>query len=202
MCKKDLAARNIEGNMKLLKATFYYLFLFLNSQIVSAQPESFYIKEIQAVLGGKMEVVLSGGRADIVNEQYAIEVEFADHWKNSIGQALWYGLQTNKQPGIAVVMRTVKDRKYGIMLQSAIDYAGLTDKIKVWFYPEDFGKGFSDVQQNMDAHKSNQIARTGHYSRNKNTGVRHNSKCTHFTCGNCVACGPTDGKKACGTCGG
>ncbi|MBK8390624.1 MAG: hypothetical protein IPL23_15640 [Saprospiraceae bacterium] len=60
--------------MKLLKATFYYLFLFLSSQIAFAQPESFYIKEIQSVLGGKMEVLLSGGRADIVNDQFAIEV--------------------------------------------------------------------------------------------------------------------------------
>ena len=36
-------------------------------------------------------------------------------------------------------MKDEGDYKYGIMLQSTIDYAQIGDKIKVWFYPQDFG---------------------------------------------------------------
>jgi hypothetical protein len=43
-----------------------------------------------------MEVTVPNGRVDIVGKHYATEVEFADKWKQAIGQALWYALQTRK----------------------------------------------------------------------------------------------------------
>ncbi len=116
-------------------STFFIFFIFVNT--CQAQNEAWYIETInQNHFGGRTEVTLKGGRADIVNNNYAIEVEFASKWKNAIGQALWYGLQLERKPGIVLVMKDINDRKYGIMLQSAIDYAGLTDKIKVWFIPK------------------------------------------------------------------
>ncbi|MCZ2101264.1 MAG: hypothetical protein LC107_06985 [Chitinophagales bacterium] len=167
-----------------------------------AQSEAYYIDEIATMLQGKQEVSVENGRVDIVTDAYAIEVEWASNWKHSIGQALWYGLQTNKKPGIILLMKGLDDRKYGIRLQSAIDYAGLTDKIKVWFYPEDFGRSFTQVEQQKMLYNQNRVATLGNYTVNKSSGIRHNSKCPYFECKNCVPCGPSDGSKACGKCGG
>lgn len=157
------------------------------------RPEAYYVDWLNAhYFHGEKEVVLDGGRADIVNETYAIEVEKAPKWKNSIGQALWYGLQTNKKPGIVLIMENIQQRNYGIMLQSALDYAGIGDKIRVWFYPEDFGLEFSTAQPLIGEIQ---------YSYNTNSGVRHNSNCTYFRCQNCVPCDGSRGR-ACGRCGG
>jgi hypothetical protein len=187
--------------VKNLKAKVCFLLIFFGSVVIS-QNESHYINLLVNQLNGVKEQRVQNGRVDIVTATHAIEVEWASNWKHSIGQALWYGLQTNKEPGIILLMKSIDDRKYGIMLQSALDYAGISEKIKVWFYPEDFDETFESVETNRQEHKQNLLQTNGQYTCNKNSGVRHNSKCTYFDCANCVPCGPTDGKKACGKCGG
>ncbi len=180
--------------------TLILIFLFSNSCF--AQNEAWYIESInQSHFKGRTEVSMTGGRADIVDDNYAIEVEFANKWKDAIGQSLWYGLQLERQPGIVLIMKTIQDRKYGIMLQSAIDYAGLTDKIRVWFYPEDFGIPFAQPTQTFTAQRQQIVQTKGKYSYNKSSKVRHNSRCTYFSCGNCM---PTNEQlgRACGKCGG
>lgn len=190
---------NIRGNIK----KYLTMIFLLLSSFLQAQNEAYYIKQVNDIqLGGQTEVQVPNGRVDIVTDSHAIEVEWASNWKHSIGQALWYGLQTNKKPGIVLIMKDINERKYGIMLQSAIDYAGISDKIDVWFYPEDFGGSFGAVQEERASYRHNLIQTHGQYTVNKNSGVRHNSGCTYFTCPNCVPSGPNDGKKACGKCGG
>lgn len=192
----------IDKIFKNITKNILILFLMIFGTALQAQNEAYYIELLNnAVFKGQTEVKVYGGRADIVNEEFAIEVEWADHWKNAIGQSLWYALQTNKKPGIVVLMKSMSDRKYGIMLQSAIDYAGLSDKITVWFYPEDFGGNFEDVQTARKIYKKDKIDEYGNYSKNTNSGIRHKSTCGYFDCKNCVPCGPNDGK-SCGKCGG
>ena len=181
-------------------STIFIIFLFANSCF--AQNEAWYIESInQSHFGGRTEVSMTGGRADIVDDNYAIEVEFANKWKDAIGQSLWYGLQLERQPGIVLIMKTIQDRKYGIMLQSAIDYAGLTDKIRVWFHPDAFGFPFAQPTQTFTAQRQQIVQTKGKYSYNKSSKVRHNSRCTYFSCGNCM---PTNEQlgRACGKCGG
>jgi hypothetical protein len=180
--------------------TLILIFLFANSCL--AQNEAWYIESInQSHFGGRTEVSMTGGRADIVDDNYAIEVEFANKWKDAIGQSLWYGLQLERQPGIVLIMKTIQDRKYGIMLQSAIDYAGLTDKIKVWFYPEDFGIPFAQPVQKFIEERQEVVQTNGQYSYNKSSGIRHNSRCTYFSCKSCEPSSRDKGK-GCGRCGG
>ena len=52
--------------------------------------------------GVKTEVVLRGGRCDIVTEKYAIEVDRANKWHEAIGQAAHYALYLKKKPCIAL----------------------------------------------------------------------------------------------------
>lgn len=188
------------NNLPLRLSTIFVLFVIGHSCL--AQNEAWYIESINTNhFGGRTEVSLQGGRADIVNADYAIEVEFASKWKNAIGQSLWYGLQLERQPGIVLVMKDINDRKYGIMLQSAIDYAGLIDKIKVWFYPEDFGISFAQPIQTYNVERQQIVQTNGQYSLNKSSGIRHNSRCHYYNCKNCEASSGDKGK-ACGKCGG
>ena len=50
----------------------------------------------------KTEVVLKGGRCDVVTEEFAIEVDRANKWHEAIGQALHYALYLKKKPCIAL----------------------------------------------------------------------------------------------------
>jgi hypothetical protein len=61
---------------------------------------------------GKTEVQLEGRtRADCVTDSYAIEIEFADKWKEAIGQSLWYAMQTGKDAGIVLIVEGTKHNK-------------------------------------------------------------------------------------------
>ena len=177
------------------------------------QNEAYFVDIISRKLGGVTEMPVYGGRVDIVTDEYAIEVEWARKWKNAIGQALWYGLQTNKKPGIVLIMRSKNDYRYGIMLQSALDYAGLHDKIKVWFYPEDFGGSMNSIRyglyQSQDAgntassyisKENNNNAKTNYWL-SRNSKVRHNSSCRWYMRSKGRFCGPDEGRP-CKLCGG
>lgn len=135
-----MVCHNRSHNLNHMKYfTFFFLLITLPTL---AQTEAFYVQKLAQQLGGQTEVSVKNGRVDIVTDEYAIEVEWANNWKHSIGQALWYSIQTNKKAGIILIMKDEGDYKYGIMLQSTIDYAQIGDKIKVWFYPQDFGGSF------------------------------------------------------------
>ena len=66
-------------------------------------------------------------RVDCLTDEYAIEVEFAYKWKESIGQALFYAVKTGKKPGVVLILEKKTDgryldrleivgKKYGIMV--------------------------------------------------------------------------------------
>jgi len=50
------------------------------------------------------EVTVKNGRIDCVTDRYAIEVDFANKWKECISQGRWYGLQTGKISGCALIV--------------------------------------------------------------------------------------------------
>jgi len=109
----------------------------LGQDLISEQDHSKYI---QTLIGGKREVVVEGGRIDLLLEDYAFEIEWAAKWKESIGQALWYGLNTNRKPAIILLSQDLNDYKYLIRLNTSLEYAGLQDKVTVLYYPDDFEK--------------------------------------------------------------
>lgn len=78
----------------------------------------YYEKDYQNVWckanGGVTEFILPDkARVDCVTSTHAIEFDFAKKWAESIGQALYYGYQLNKTPGIVLISEDgVKDEKY------------------------------------------------------------------------------------------
>lgn len=100
-------------------------------------PERWYQERVAEALKGKMEVHVPDGRVDVVTETHAIEVEFSSKWKNSLGQALWYAMQTGKQAGIVLILENEqRDTPDAIRLGSVIEQSKLP--IKLWLWPRDF----------------------------------------------------------------
>lgn len=72
---------------------------------------------------GQAEVRLPDGtRADCITATHAVEFDFADKWAEAIGQALFYGLQTGKRPGVVLILENAKDRRFWIRLNSTIQH--------------------------------------------------------------------------------
>jgi len=106
----------------------------------SSQTEAQYSDYIQSLIGGQREVSVPSGRVDLMTKEYAFEIERAAKWKDSIGQSLWYELNTNKKPGIILLLKSDSEFKYAQQLNSALQYAGLDSSIVVFLYPYDFQK--------------------------------------------------------------
>ncbi|MBC6993929.1 hypothetical protein QWY85_09990 [Neolewinella lacunae] len=180
---------------KTCTSLFLLLFLAWN---LGAQTEADYIKALGQHLQGQTEHAVENGRVDILTATHAIEVEWATKWKNSIGQALWYSLQTNKKAGIILLLKEPKDYAQVIRLGSTLRYAGLGEQVKVWVYPNDF-PGLQvappSVSPNADPSLTHWL--------NLNSQKRHNAKCTsnYGRTSNGRYCRADEGV-ACGICGG
>jgi len=100
--------------------------------------EKNYSIYIQSLIGGEREVSIKNGRIDLVTKEYAIEIEKAPKWKESIGQSLWYALNTNKKPAIILILENPDHYKYLVQLQTTLNYGKLNDDITVFAFPNDF----------------------------------------------------------------
>ena len=86
--------------------------------------------------GGAIEHILPDKtRVDCLTDEYAIEFDFAYKHFEAIGQALYYGIMTNRKPGIVLILeRPAKDQRY---LNRLLGVAHKYD-IRVWVMnPED-----------------------------------------------------------------
>ena len=156
---------------------FLLAFLLLFGNAVVAQSEADHVNAIAAAWEAETEVKVTSGRVDIQTAQHAIEVEWANKWKYSIGQALWYGLQTNRQAGIILLLRNKADYKYYLQRNSALQHADLAGRIQVWVYPNDF----PGVQVAAPISRIPADAASGTYWLSINSNKRHKSSCRWYT---------------------
>ncbi len=74
--------------------------------------ERYYQNELCSKLNGVTEYRLRDAtRVDCLTDEYAIEVDWAKKWAEGIGQALYYGLMTDKKPAVALIVGS-KDKRY------------------------------------------------------------------------------------------
>lgn len=91
---------------------FFLISLSLNAQLVK-QKEAYYQNMFAQEIKGQTEVVLNDrARVDIVTQEYAIEVDFAPKWAESIGQSLYYGIMLHKKPGVVLIVDGNKEQRY------------------------------------------------------------------------------------------
>lgn len=50
-----------------------------------------------------------GARVDILTTRYAIEVDFEQKWAESIGQSLYYGIKTHRDPAVLLLVTDDQD---------------------------------------------------------------------------------------------
>jgi hypothetical protein len=78
---------------------------------------------------GTMEHRLfDGTRVDCLTKEYAVEVEYAPKWAESIGQALYYAQNTGRKPGVLMIIRNENDERFLKRLRAVAKEQG----IKVW----------------------------------------------------------------------
>jgi hypothetical protein len=74
-------------------------------------------------------VLLDGSRADLMTDEYAIEVDWASKRHQAVGQALHYSIQSCRKPGIILIVKDpAKDMKYVKSCQAVC----LVADIKLW----------------------------------------------------------------------
>jgi hypothetical protein len=149
--------------------------------LLHTQTEADYCRGLAAALDGRTEVLVTSGRVDILTATHAIEVDWASKWKESIGQALWYGLQTNRQAGIILILKSDADYKYFVQLNSALTHGGLADKIQTWVYPNDFPNVAPALRArpNFDPDTSSETVATAYWL-STNSNKRHRRSCRWF----------------------
>lgn len=70
-------------------------------------PEKYYQNKWCSEHHGQAEVVLADQtRADCITATHAIEFDFGKKWVESLGQALYYSLQTGKRAGIVLILES------------------------------------------------------------------------------------------------
>jgi hypothetical protein len=69
--------------------------------------------ELATTVSGQAEYRLpDGSRVDILTDHEAIEVEWSDKWPESIGQSVYYGIATDRQPCVWLLLRGDHDEDF------------------------------------------------------------------------------------------
>ncbi len=109
----------------------FLLFIAILVSIAQAKhlhKEAYYQKIICNKFKGQIEYVLPDKtRIDCLTSRYAIEIDFAEKWAESIGQSLYYGAMTDRKSGVILIMeRGAKDMKYLKRFRKASEGLGIT----------------------------------------------------------------------------
>ncbi len=78
----------------------------------------------------------SGGYVDCLSPEYAIEVDWAQHWAEAVGQSLYYAGATNRKPGIILLCEESEGpveglcRSYVYRLEYALKF--VSAQVYVW----------------------------------------------------------------------
>jgi hypothetical protein len=95
-----------------------------------AHPERWY-QERWCSTRGEMEVVMPDrSRADCANATHIVEFDFGKKWAESIGQALNYGAQSGKVPGVVLILERPGDERYLERVKTVRTTYGLP--LEVW----------------------------------------------------------------------
>jgi hypothetical protein len=100
------------------------IFIFISQATADSLGEDHYRNLWCKQNQGRIEVIMPNKtRCDCVTPTYAVEIEFASRWLQSIGQALNYAEQTNLRAGIVLICQKPKDsRKFQALRGLVLSY--------------------------------------------------------------------------------
>lgn len=162
----------------------------------SQAPEAQWRDALMNKLGGQHEVVVEGGRIDVMTDTEVYELDWPHKWHEGLGQALHYADATGKKPILALISYSQGPNKLQAaslerfnMVERICNKQGV--KLIVLFpsQPKAYG---------TDTHPS--TASTNFWL-NTRTGMRHHIGCRFYGKGlEGRPCGSDEGK-ACSICG-
>ena len=198
----------------------------LNKQEKSEKPIRITENHWQVALNnklfnGKLEVIVSTGRVDIVTDTLVIEVDKVSKYQEGIEQALKYARATEKKPILALYIDGEKDgyellqiadklcKEKGVTLLLANSYVSVNDLIdlisEAGVGPTAESKTLPIVKTNNDSKLTSNTANNQDnelkYWITNSSGVRHNSSCRYYMNSNGRKCSKNEGR-ACKICGG
>lgn len=89
----------------------FILISFLFALSLNASPlEKYYVDKY--CKGTKEYILNDHTRIDCLTKEVAYEFDFAPKFYEAVGQSLYYSIKTNKQAGIYIIIRDLKDEKY------------------------------------------------------------------------------------------
>lgn len=118
---------------KILKAGL--IFVLVSSPAFAVDTTGWREADFRDALcaGMQTEVRLgSYGRADCVSETHAIEVEWADKFKEGVGQALTYSTSTTLIPGLILICRRSEASCLGHSLAAQETFSAFGIEATVW----------------------------------------------------------------------
>lgn len=125
--------------MKHFLFAFFFV-LVLTSQIQAKRLHRERVYQLHWCKGVTEYELLDGTRVDCLLPEYAVEVDFASKWAESIGQALYYSIKTHRKAGVLLILEHPKrDVRYLKRLNSVVQYLQSKEvELNVWtITPED-----------------------------------------------------------------
>lgn len=120
----------------MLRLLFFIVFITLVLQAKHLHKEKIYQEHFCKQFGGITEYRLKDRtRVDCLLDDYAIEVDFAQKWAESIGQSLYYASQTSRKAAVLLIMEDLqKDEKYLYRLKDVSQ----KHNIDIWIIDKEF----------------------------------------------------------------
>lgn len=81
---------------------------------------------------GAREVRVAHGRADVVSEGWAVEVDRLGNWHEGLGQAAHYGYALGKEPVLALIVPELPVGEHRALIENAAGKSGVR---VVWLLP-------------------------------------------------------------------
>lgn len=108
--------------------------LLLVSSVAFAQTEADHCRRLAPQYHAQSEVRMwDGTRVDLLNDEYAFEVDFARKWAEGVGQAVYYGQLTGKKPGL-ILLAQKNEARFVYRAQTTAARAGVKVFVE-WIRP-------------------------------------------------------------------
>ena len=165
----------------------------------SQSPEAQWRDYLMEELGGQHEVVVEGGRIDVMTDTEVYELDWPHKWHEGLGQALHYADATGKKPVLALISYSQGPDK---LQPASVERFSMVERIcgkqgvrLVILFPT------QPKLYGTDTNALATIAQSTNFWLNTKTGMRHHVGCRFYGKGlEGRACGSNEGKP-CSICG-
>ena len=115
--------------------SFLAIALLLCSSVAFGATEAEHCRRLAPKYGADTEVRMwDGTRVDLMNSEYAFEVDFARKWAEGVGQAVYYGHLTGKKPAL-ILLAQKNEARFVYRAQTTAAATGVRVFVE-WIRPE------------------------------------------------------------------